>query len=370
MYCRRSVSLHINNAFPNAYSPTDYPIMSSTNNTVSEMPERCRFIEPFQWRDEYLTPAVYRNLIITSVINGVSFPFTALLNAYFILCILLKPNLRRKKSIVLTAYLAVMDHVVGVIVHPLFLAGALCRFFEQCNSCAFDTPCIYLAGFIRLSSFLHITLIAWEGYIAINHVLHYNLVVTSKRLLAGSIATWLISVTLTCIRFVHLTTSTILTAIALLSCFTAIAYFYTVIYFESRRHRRQIKATISFPRVNNSKQNKFKSTKTTAIWFGCLLICYGPATVALIYRIFSFPANMSNGVIYYSWMQTLVMLNSLCNAFIYGWCIQDFRYVIPRIFQVFICCLTNSIQQSETGMNKCVKEQITGLSISVTHFAL
>ena len=322
--------------------------MSSINNTMSEISERCRFSDPLQWRYEYLTADLYINLTVTSVINCVSFPFTALLNAYFILCILLKPNLRRKKSIVLIGYLAATDFYVGVIVQPLFLAGVLCRISERCSSWAVDVTRYYLAGVGFVSSFLHITLIAWERYIAIKHSLRYNLIVTTKRPLTGSIAAWFISVALTCTRFVHLRLSRILTAATFLICFTAIVYFYTVIYFESRRHRRQIKATISYQRTNSSKENEFKATKTTVILFGCLLICYGPATLALLYSTLS----ASDPAMAYCWIQTLIMLNSLCNPFIYGWYVQDFRYVIPRILQMFRCRSTNSnnIQQSEREM--------------------
>ena len=168
-----------------------------------------------------------------------------------------------------------------------------------------------------MSSFLHITLIAWERYIAIKHALRYNLVVTTKKLLAGSIAAWLISVVLTCMLFVHLTLLIILTSTALRICFTAIVYFYIVIYLESRRHRRQIKTTIFYQRTNTSKENEFKATKTTVSLFGCLSICYGSTTLSLIYRIFSFPTNMSKGVIFYSWMQTLVTLISEINEALY-----------------------------------------------------
>ena len=267
--------------------------------------ECCRFTALFEWSDECLTADVYRNLLVISVINGVSFPFTALLNAYFILCILFKPNLRRKKSIVLIGYLAVTDLFVGVIVQPLFLASELCRISERCSSRNIITTCFYLASVGRVSSSLHITLIAWERYIAIKHTLRYNLVVTTKKLLAGSIAAWLISVASTCMLFVHFTLLIILTSTALLICFTAIVYFYTVIYLESRRHRRQITTNNFYQRTNTSKENEFKATETTVILFGCLLICYGPTTLSLIYRIFPFPTNVSKGACYFLFLDAI-----------------------------------------------------------------
>ena len=113
------------------------------------------------------------------VINALSFHFTALLIAFFILCILLKPNLRKKKSTILMGYLAVTD-LVGVIVQPVFLVSVLCRIAGQCSVCAVDTACGYLLRVSCGSSLVHATLIAWERYIAIKHALQYKLVVTTK----------------------------------------------------------------------------------------------------------------------------------------------------------------------------------------------
>ena len=114
------------------------------------------------------------------VINALSFHFTVLLIAFFILCILLKPNLRKKKSTILMGYLAVTDLVVGVIVQPVFLVSVLCRIAGQCSGCAVDTARGYLLRVSCGSSLVHATLIAWERYIAIKHALQYKLVVTTK----------------------------------------------------------------------------------------------------------------------------------------------------------------------------------------------
>ena len=251
--------------------------MSSTSNNVSQMLELCRFTGLLQWREEYLTSVVYKNLIVNSIVNGLGFPLTALLNAVFILCILLKPNLRRKKSTILMGYLAVTDLVVGVIVQPISLANVLCQITGRCSSCPVDTARVYLLRVSSGSSLAHATLIAWERYIAIKHALQYKLVVTTKRLLAGTIAAWLISAALICTSFLHVTLSILLYAIEVLICFAAIVYFYIVIYLESKRHCCEIKASNPLPITNLLKEKDFKAAKTTAVIFGCLLTCYGPS---------------------------------------------------------------------------------------------
>ena len=323
---------------------------SSINSTVPQMHQVCNVLGTYPWRDEYLTAPVYRNLIVTSVINGLSFPFTAILNAFFILCILLKPNLRRKKSTVLMGYLAVTDLVVGLIVQPVFLASVLCRLTGRCSSCDVDTARVYLFRVICGSSLVHVTLIAWERYIAIKYALQYKLVVTTKRLLAGTIAAWLISVALVCVSFFHITLSLLFHVIEVLISFAAIVYFYIVIYLESKRHYREIKANNPLRETNLLREKEFKAAKTTAVIFGCLLICYGPSFIVIIVGKLIFPFNQSNATIWaciYPWLPTLLMLNSLCNPLIYGWRVKEFRDVIASIFQVFKCCSTNDTQQSE-----------------------
>ena len=338
------------------------------------MHQVCNVLGTYPWRDEYLTAPVYRNLIVNIVINGLSFPFTAILNAFFILCILLKPNLRRKKSNVLMGYLAVTDLVVGLIVQPVFLASVLFRLTGRCSSCDVDTARVYLLRVICGSSLVHVTLIAWERYIAIKYALQYKLVVTTKRLLAGTIAAWLISVALVCVSFFHITLSLLFHAIEVLISSAAIVYFYIVIYLESKRHYREIKANNPLRETNLLREKEFKAAKTTAVIFGCLLICYGPSFIVIIVGKLIFPFNRSNATIWaciYPWLPTLLMLNSLRNPLIYGWRVKEFRDVIASIFQVFKCCSTNDTQQLEIeiiemdGLN--ADRRLTNGSITDNH---
>ena len=332
--------------------------MSSINSTVSQTHEVCNILGTYQLRDEYFTAAVYRNLIVICAINGLSFPFTTLLNAVFILCILLKPNLRRKKSTVLIGYLAVTDLLVGVTVQPKFLVSVLCRMTGRCSSCPVDTVRVYLLRVSCGSSLVHVTLIAWERYIPIKQALQYKLVVTTKRLLAGMIAAWLVSVALICIPFFHVTLSILFYAIEVLISLTAIVHFYIVIYLESMCHCREIKACNPLPQTNRSRKNEFKAAKTTAVIFCCLLIWYGPSFVAIIISKSIFPVKRSNASIWnciYPWIPTVIMLNSLCNPLIYGWRVKEFRNLIASIFQIFKCWSSNNSQQPEIEMIEIVE---------------
>ena len=65
------------------------------------------------------------------------------------------------------------------------------------------------------------------------------------------------------------------------------------------------------------------------------------------------------------------MFNSLCNPFIYGWRVKEFRDVIASILQIFKCYLMNETQQSEIEMIEMVEhnagEKLSNGSLAASH---
>ena len=125
-------NLHGRSSFPieiTARSKTEQN-MSSTNLTEPSpfgkllANEAAMFIKNVQWKTEYFTPAVYITVLVSGVLNAVTFPFTALLNGIFILSVLLKKYFRKHKSCVLLAFLAMTDLLVGAVVQPMLLVSA------------------------------------------------------------------------------------------------------------------------------------------------------------------------------------------------------------------------------------------------------
>lgn len=314
--------------------------ISNITETVPQMFDSCPLLGPFAWRDEYLTHAVYIQLVISITINGLTFPFTAFFNGCLIFYIIREPTLRQKKSNVLIGYQAVTDLAVGVVAQPLFIATQLCRITGQCRTCAVDSAFYYVAIVTCGSSIHHLILIAWERYVAIKHALRYRLIVTTNRLLAGTITAWLVEIIFTVIFFVGIRQpliNDIIVVVVLLICFSIIAYFYTAIYLESRRHRNQIiKATTLQHGMNLSRKMEFKAAKTTALVVGCLLTCYAPALAVLITMHFIFSITSSNASLWvciFSWKNTFFLLNSLFNPLIYGWRIHEIREIMARTFK-------------------------------------
>ena len=230
--------------------------MPSTNLTVPPMFGSCPILGPYAWNKRFLTQAVYINLAISTAIIAISFPFTVLFNDLLIWNIIRRPTLRKNNFMVAIEHQAITDLATGVFVQPTFIASQSCRITGQCRICDVDTVFYYLFIVTCGSSISHLTLVAWERCIAIKHAHRYMVIVTTKRLLTGTIMIWILEFALNAIfvysfgNFIY----DIIVAIALLFCISLIVYFYTTIYLESRRHRHQILATAPQTERNSSRK--------------------------------------------------------------------------------------------------------------------
>ena len=296
--------------------------MISTNSTEHQTSDSCTVMGTFAWKDEYLTNAVYTNLVISACINGISFPITTILNGLLIYFVSRRPMLRRKKSTVVIGYQVVADLAVGITVQPIFVAAQPCRITGQCEICTLDSIFYYLAIPTCASSMDHL-LIAWERYTAIKHALRYRSIVTTNRLMAATIASWLVEITWHGLFFFgHINIIYIFDIILLIFIIiylSIIVYSYTAIYLESRRHRVVIIA--STPQQVSNRLREFKAAKTTALVLGCLLTCYAPTCVVITVKS-TVIMNSSYGSVWeciLAWTVTFAMLNSLINPLLYGW---------------------------------------------------
>ena len=86
------------------------------------IPSECETYFQLGGRLHQSSSMVQAVLIFIIIINILTFPFTAVLNALTMLAVKVKPRLRAQKSNILLALLASTDFVVGVIVQPVFIA--------------------------------------------------------------------------------------------------------------------------------------------------------------------------------------------------------------------------------------------------------
>ena len=223
-------------------------------------------------------------LIFLAVINIVTFPFTAALNALVITAVKMKSRLRAHKSNTLLACLATTDLMVGVIAQPMFVGLIITIIIgdeAKTESCALQNliPIFRIALF---ASLIHLALISGERYLAMKHTFAYhNGLVTEVRLLILSALAWLFALILH-IPLLLETNKFLVVAISegfIGLCIAVIVFCQITVYREVRRHEKEI----STQQVTEEARQNFlkdkKAFKLTAIVVSVLFLCHLPGIV-------------------------------------------------------------------------------------------
>ena len=248
--------------------------------------------------------------IITIIINCITCPFTVLLNVLVIMAVKRRTRLQTNANILL-ACLAATDVLTGLTSQLSFILARLLRALRLVDVTKNINPArlFYSVVFRVLSicSCLHLMLVTCERLIAIKFTMHYEDIVTKRKIKVAVILCWIISITF------HAEISFILLVVML--CIVFVASTYVMLYLETRRHQKMIK-TQQMPQEEVerfAKENK--ALKTTVYVVGAIALCFLPMAFILIFHLLklqSFPFPQA-------WIQTFAMFNSLLNPLIYCW---------------------------------------------------
>ena len=283
-----------------------------------------------------LTDTVTPRILVA--LASVASPAIIVLNALVIIAVKQKKELQRLSNILLSS-LAVADLLVGASSMPLFTTVDLVisRQVLLEHVCMLDSISLYLMFLLSGSSLYHLTLIAWERYVAIQKWMDYKIIVTSSNLKKLATSAWFAAL-LTSLPFmvleeigvgpvvfkVWITVQFVLGVAALI----LIIYFYVMVYLGVRKGNLSQISQVS-DLVKAKLENKV--AKTSAMITAALIFSFVPAAVVGILGK-HFPLFRKNWVARPSGL--LMHLNSVANPLIYCYRDRRFRNAVRELIRL------------------------------------
>ena len=265
---------------------------------------------------------------ILVVLLYIASPATGLLNTLVIVTVAQKKELRRNSNILLRS-MAVAGLVMGVINMPLraTVDALILRQLWIHHTCLLDFVNVYMTYCVVFSTLYHLTVTAWERYIAVVKWKDYKVIVTRNRLTNLAIIAWLTSVftvlPVSIARWFGINNQIVETLyIVWLVCATValigMSYFYARLYLGVRK--RPI-SEISQVTILVKAKLESKVAKTTVLLTATVIFSMSPA---MVFYILGEVFPTIHSVVSFRLWEAPVMLYSLVNPILY--CYRDHRF--------------------------------------------
>ena len=273
-----------------------------------------------------------------------------------ILAILRSSSLRHNPSFMLVFNLAVSDIEVGSICQPHLIVSNVVEarkgFGMSCSklSKAFKST----AGCLALLSFLTITAISFDRFLAVHLKLNYRSVVTAKRMKVVIFLLWLIAMlsAMTYILDFNIFSVTATTAIFLCLIFTTFNYLVIAskLYGHSTKLNERNRKADSSNRFKTFNLGQYKKTlKSMLSVYGAFIMCYLPYVCCAIAQKSIGRTSAVRAA--YLLTGTLVLVNSAINPCLYYWRIAELRQAVRKLLGVS-CLAKRKATRSSTAISE------------------
>ena len=264
--------------------------------------------------------------VLVAVVS-ISSPVIILLNASVIIAVIQRKELQRVSYILLSS-LAVTDLLLGIINMPLSATVDVLIALQKFHGvCMIDSVNVHLMFFIFASSLHHLTLIAWERYVAIKKCIDYRSILTRSRVKKLAIGAWFAALLTTLPGILlealgadpkfEVVWLNIKIALGIATSILTVC-FYIMVYLEVRKRKlRDISQVTSLVAAKLDK----KVAKTAGLITAALFFSFLPSAVVDALGTF-FPTFRKNWA--FRSAETLMQLNSIVNPCIY--CYRDRRF--------------------------------------------
>ena len=292
----------------------------------------------------------FETIFVINCILNVPLMLTSITgNALVLAAILRTPSLRSVPSIIFLCSLASTDFLVELVGQPFYIASELYH--------SSDGPLSKVEALISVSlcgvSLATMTAISVDRFLALHYHVTYANLMTTKRVIFASASLWFVSILLPCLKVVWKSEVVFLFAgVVITICFVISSASYIKIYFIVRHHQIQIHAhqqavdsfniSVNIPDSNNMIISKKRALKTF-IYFICMIFCYLPYLSYSLLRatlVIGYDGN-------WSFVETVVFLNSSVNPFLYCWCNREIRTSAVKVVRKMMCKQTEVASELE-----------------------
>ena len=270
-------------------------------------------------------------IIVNFVLNAPLVLVSIVSNALVLSAIIRTPSIRSRQMIMLCS-LAVSDILVGLIAQPIYCTLLLTKDFDLYH--ASTTMGYSLCGV----SFLTITAITLDRFLALHYHMSYASLVTKRRVKYTLIIIWLFSLLIAGLHFLSFRLQNSLVSIVTITCLIMCTFCYIRIYRIVRRHQFQINAQQQAALTSDAAKNLNiarlrKSALNTFVFYIALILCYFPIFVSLGLTALSFKDWQTE----WEFANTAVFLNSSINPFLYCWRLRELRKEVFKTARQLSC---------------------------------
>ena len=262
-------------------------------------------------------------------------PTAVFLNVLVIIEVKQRKELQRASNILLSS-MAVTDLLVGSLCVPLSAVVGLLVSYQLLADhyiCKLDFVAISVTTTLTACSIFHLTMIAWERYVAIRKWIDYRVIVTRSRLKKLAIIAWVSAIiTVSPTHFTMALTGMlrenemvlaldiffIILSVLVMSALGLIIYFYVMVYLGIRK--RKLSQIRQVSDLVNAKLEQRVAVTTTLVTVALILSFFSNAVIGMLEGVY--PVLRKRFVV--DLKATFLYTNSVVNPLIY--CYRDCRF--------------------------------------------
>lgn len=274
----------------------------------------------------------YDNFFLFILVINVLCSVCAICSNAVVICTVIKTASLHVPSNVLILGLAMADFAISMVSQPSY---SMMKYSEYTR----NLPLFCWVGIIYhvsvtglfTVSFLTLTAITTDRFLAVKLHLRYQGLVTIPRYIIVLVIIWCVSIFSGTNRLISDTlTMTIVAFICGMVAFVANLYFLLKIHFIVKRHKVRINSQrAKFQTLNMTKFKK--SVNTLHCVVGGILLCYLPLTITLIVHFLFHDKSNYPILAYFAFSETCLMSNSVVNPAIYFWKNKELREAAKRV---------------------------------------